>query len=274
MNQSPKDLNMKYEYDVALSFAGEDRDYVHNVATILRDLRVAVFYDEFEKENLWGKNLYDYLSKVYYQKCKYTVVFISEHYGKKLWTDHERQSAQARAFEENREYILPARFDDTEIPGILPTTGYLGIDKMPPEELAEIIQRKVMEPNNSELKLIDFFPKIGRRIVRNEVNEIFLKYNNPIDRDSQGLIKNYYIQANTNCQWNTCGWIEFAEADTLLKWHINEDMLMRDEYHGPLDIDYPRFEIQIGQSKGGGGLKDVFGNKFPYFVIPVRIIEG
>src|SRR5439155_24562734 len=32
-----------------------------------------------------------------------------------------------RAFMEKREYILPARFDDTQIPGVLPTVGYIDL---------------------------------------------------------------------------------------------------------------------------------------------------
>jgi hypothetical protein len=49
-------------------------------------------------------------------------VFISSHYARKLWTNHERKSAQARAFKERSEYLFPARFDDTDVPGILSTT--------------------------------------------------------------------------------------------------------------------------------------------------------
>jgi hypothetical protein len=64
-------------------------------------------------------------------------------YGAKLWTSHERQSAQARAFESAGEYVLPVRFDDTEIPGVRPTTGYLDLRKMSPDELAHAILRKV-----------------------------------------------------------------------------------------------------------------------------------
>jgi len=110
-------MNAK-KYDIALSFAGEDREYVEKVANLLKIKNIKVFYDDFEKSNLWGKNLYDYLSDIYKNKAKYTILFISEYYAKKLWTNHERESAQARAFLERKEYILPAKFDDTEILGI------------------------------------------------------------------------------------------------------------------------------------------------------------
>ena len=111
------------KYDVALSFAGEDREHANELAKLLEAGGYSCFYDENELANLWGKNLYDYLSSVYKDRARYCVMFLSKHYEQKLWTNYERQNAQARAFKENkenREYILPVRLDDTEIPGIPP----------------------------------------------------------------------------------------------------------------------------------------------------------
>ena len=131
------------KYDVALSFAAEDREY----AKALRDLLTAggyePFYDEDELADLWGKNLYDYLSEVYNARARYCVIFLSQHYERKLWTHHERQMAQARAFQENREYILPVRLDDTEIPGIPPTIGYLDLRSMTIEDVYEALVMKL-----------------------------------------------------------------------------------------------------------------------------------
>lgn len=132
------------EFDIALSFAGEDRDYVDQVANQLRDSGVKIFYDFFEQDDLWGKNLYDYLTDIYMNKARYTIMFISENYSKKRWTNLERQSMQARAFQENQEYILPVRFDETPIPGILPTTGYLDLSNMSPQQLVAIIHKKLI----------------------------------------------------------------------------------------------------------------------------------
>lgn len=58
------------KYDVALSFAGEDREYVEQVANLLGSSGVKVFYDRFEEADLWGKNLYDYLIDIYQNKAK------------------------------------------------------------------------------------------------------------------------------------------------------------------------------------------------------------
>jgi TIR domain len=129
-------------HDIALSYAGEDRDYVDQVAAELARKGVNVFYDKFEEDKLWGKNLYDYLSEIY-QNARFTVMFISRWYGEKFWTNFERKAAQARAFSESREYILPARFDDTELPGMLPTTAYISLSERSPADLATLIIRKL-----------------------------------------------------------------------------------------------------------------------------------
>jgi len=132
-----------YEYDVALSFAGEDRDYVSEVAAILRSLGLRVFYDEFEQVKLWGKDLYEYLDDIYGKRAKYCVVFISQFYAQKVWPTHERRSAQARALKQHEEYILPARFDDTEIPGIRSTVAYIDLKKLSPADFAKLVAEKI-----------------------------------------------------------------------------------------------------------------------------------
>lgn len=131
-------------YDIALSFAGEERVYVDRVANILRERGVSVFYDLFEEADLWGKDLYAHLVDVYQNRAKFTVMFISKAYASKLWTNHERRAAQARAFQESQEYILPVRFDDTEIPGVLPTIGYIHLEGRSPDSLVSLITRKLV----------------------------------------------------------------------------------------------------------------------------------
>ena len=140
---SSREQNSISNYDVALSYAGEDRYYVKQVAEILRDSGVNVFYDEFEESNLWGKNLYTYLGEIYRDRARYTIMFCSKSYAAKMWTNHERESAQERAFRENSEYILPARFDDTAIPGLPTTVAYIDLREKTPYEFCEIIGRKL-----------------------------------------------------------------------------------------------------------------------------------
>lgn len=140
-------------FDIALSFSGEDREYVEKVASELKEMGFRVFYDKYEAISFWGKDLYEYLQEIYSERARYTVMFISKYYARKLWTNHERKSAQARAFLENREYILPARFDRTKIPGLLPTIAYIDLKNYKPETFAELIKTKI-----GPVKRTEFFP--------------------------------------------------------------------------------------------------------------------
>ncbi len=126
-----------YTYDVALSYASENRAYVEDIALFLKDFGVRVFYDKFEMVDTWGKDLYEHLNEVYKNKAQYTIIFASEHYVKKVWTDHERKAAQARALKESTDYILPVRFDDTEIPGLNDTVAYLDARQLLPKDIAK-----------------------------------------------------------------------------------------------------------------------------------------
>ena len=131
------------KYDVVLSFADEDRKYVEQVADFLESHQVVIFYDKYEDVTLWGKDLAEHFDGVYRKQGRFCVMFISRHYADKVWTKHERKSALARALEERAEYVLPARFDDTEIPGLRPTIRYQDLKRLTPEQLGELILQKL-----------------------------------------------------------------------------------------------------------------------------------
>lgn len=131
------------QYDVALSFAGEDREHARKIAGLIRSNNFSVFYDEYEQATLWGKNLYTHLSDLYTNKARFCLMFISSFYAQKLWTKREREAAQARAFAENVEYILPLRLDDTVVPGIEATTGYMDLRTTSHEEVVKLLVSKL-----------------------------------------------------------------------------------------------------------------------------------
>jgi hypothetical protein len=132
-----------FDYDVALSFAGEDRAYVGQIAIRLRELGVRLFYDEYAAAEMWGNDLYVILDDVYRKRARFTVMFVSRHYASKPWTQHERQSAQARALANIGPYLLPVRLDDSELPGLRPTVGYIDARTTSAEELIRLIQQKL-----------------------------------------------------------------------------------------------------------------------------------
>lgn len=131
------------QYDVALSFAGEDREYVQRVADSLKELGVSVFYDGFEQVSLWGKDLAEHLGDVYGKDSRYVVLFLSRAYVAKAWPTHEKRFALARQLTDGRERILPVRFDNSEVPGIASTISFLDLRVLTPDKLAELIRQKV-----------------------------------------------------------------------------------------------------------------------------------
>lgn len=144
-------MEQEREFDVALSFAGENRSVAEELNDVLGKYNVRVFYDMKEQSALWGKDLYQHLQSVYKDKATYCVVFVSRHYSEKLWTKHELKQAQARAFQQDREYILPVRLDDTEIPGMNHTVGYIDLRTTTIAKIAGLLLEKLgIEPDESD----------------------------------------------------------------------------------------------------------------------------
>lgn len=131
-----------WRWQIALSFAGEDRSVAEHLAYRLKALGISVFFDQFEKPLLLGKDLYQYLFEVYSQHAQYCLVLISKHYVEKAWTMHELKAMQAKTLNSKEEYILPIRLDHTDLPGLAPQIGYLDIQKESLDSIAEIVVEK------------------------------------------------------------------------------------------------------------------------------------
>jgi len=135
-------------YDVALSFAGEQRDYVRQVAQCLRDAGVEVFFDDFETPELWGHDLAVHFDRVYRTGARFVVPFVSRQYASRAWPQHEFRSALAAAVQAREPFLLPVRFDDTELPGLRPTIHYLdGLSLTPEQVAAAVLQRLGRQAN-------------------------------------------------------------------------------------------------------------------------------
>lgn len=84
------------EYDVALTFAGEDRTYVEKLKECLERLDYSVFYDFDQQHYILGQDVEEYLSPIYSEKCRYVVAVVGEKYGSKQWTRFEYQNYRDR----------------------------------------------------------------------------------------------------------------------------------------------------------------------------------
>lgn len=143
-NTGVMDEGQQYEFDVAVSFAGENRDYVSEVVEAIKD-EVKVFYDEDYEVEAWGEDGIEYFTNVYLNRARYVLMFVSRAYDKKMWTKVERRSALARAAAQRSAYILPIQLDDTQLDGLLPTVIYLDSRRLGIEGVVRAIKSKVSD---------------------------------------------------------------------------------------------------------------------------------
>lgn len=143
-------------FDLAFSFAGEDRDYVKRVKEACETLELTVYYDEDRKIDQWGKNFISEQRKVYSgYKTKHFVPFISQYYfAKPLPTDEFRSALMEST---NRsQYILPIKLDDSEVSVeyLHSDTQYLKKDDYSPDQLAGAL-KYIVNKNSEPAKDID-----------------------------------------------------------------------------------------------------------------------
>jgi Tol biopolymer transport system component len=132
-----------WRWDVALSFAGAQRPYVEQVAAALQARGLRCFYDADEQIELWGRYLAEELPRIYAEESAAVVVFVSADYADRDWTRLERRAALDRAVRERREYVLPARFDDTPLPGLLAGLVAVDLRGRAPQQFGDLVAAKL-----------------------------------------------------------------------------------------------------------------------------------
>ena len=115
-------------FDVAFSFAGEQRKLVRSIAEAVERILGSgtVFFDEWFEVYIAGSDADLVLQDIYHDRTVLIVACISERYGNKEWTQAEWSAIRAlymklRATddENDRLRILPIRVGDGDVKGIL-----------------------------------------------------------------------------------------------------------------------------------------------------------
>lgn len=134
------------------------------------------------------------------------------------------------------------------------------------------IERELTDLGETGLELIDSFPKDNEYITVDQVNNIYLKFNKPVDVNSAKYIVTKF-RGKTTIQWDTTDFIEFLDNNTKLVWHPNERLLHKPgRFVVPSEaIDYPVFEIHVGRGSSDSSLKGEDGSVLPFTVIKVKI---
>lgn len=132
-----------FKYEVALSFAGEQRSYVQRVSRSLKGLGVSCFYDSDEIPTLWGTNGVETLSEIYGASARYVVMFTSKKYVDKPWCKIERRAALASRMDRKEDSVLQVAFDRVKVPGMPPGEIFVEAKNFEPEQLALLICKKI-----------------------------------------------------------------------------------------------------------------------------------
>jgi hypothetical protein len=116
---------------------------VEQVATALKVRRVRCFYDADRQVELWGRHLAEELPRIYAKESSAVIVFVSADYADGGWTRLERRAAFSQAVAEAGVYVLPARFDDSELPGLLDDMVSVDLRRYTPEQFADLVAAKL-----------------------------------------------------------------------------------------------------------------------------------
>ena len=137
------------EFDVAISFAGTDREHAEKLAHAVRAAGFSVFYDDFFGAQLWGKHLTEFFDDIYRNRSRHCVMFISPQYRDRIWTTHEHRSALARSVDQKGgEYILPVIVESTDIEGLPTSIAYLSLTDHTIDEIAEMLIEKLRQSSS------------------------------------------------------------------------------------------------------------------------------
>jgi len=135
------------EFDVCISFAGEDREVAKRIASLIKrnGMKRKVFYDDFERATLWGEELARHLHTIYSQQSRFCVILFSQAYSRKVWTLHEYRSALTRVAREQDAYVLPIALDVATIPEEFASVGYWPFNPGDERRIANAVEEKINE---------------------------------------------------------------------------------------------------------------------------------
>ena len=139
---------MAYKYDLAISFAGEQRGLADTFARRLDASGYSIFYDEFQQAELWGRDLSVALSNVYAREARYCLIVLSKDYVAKPWTNHERQSAISQFIQRRSDYILCLKIEDIDLPGFPSIIGYISLSRYDVDAVYKLLLQKLGRPDH------------------------------------------------------------------------------------------------------------------------------
>lgn len=137
--------NQVKRFRVALSFPGEKRGFVEEVANHLAERvgRPKVFYDNFYKAELAKPNLDIALQATYHTDADLVVVFLCAEYEQKEWCGLEWRAVRDMIKRRRDDEIMFFRFDNADITGLLSIDGFIDATHHTSQEVANFILERL-----------------------------------------------------------------------------------------------------------------------------------
>lgn len=110
-----RDSQTDYEYDFAISFAGENRVLAKNITDLLSLLDCTVFYDEYFEANFLGKAWSKQFREIFSEKSRLIICLLDKFHEEKIWPTFERECFIPRISDAS---VIPIYLDDTKFTGI------------------------------------------------------------------------------------------------------------------------------------------------------------
>jgi TIR domain len=135
----------KHQFDVALSFPGEARGLVEQVARALEQ-RLGpdrYFYDNNYMAQLARPRLDTLLQDIYRSRSKLVVVFIGGDYQRKQWCGVEFRAIRDIIFDREDARIMFVRLDAGPVDGVFKTDGYIDAQRLSASEIAHFIEQRL-----------------------------------------------------------------------------------------------------------------------------------
>ena len=132
-------------FTVGLSFPGEVRDYVEQVAANLEGLLGpnTYFYDNNYIAQLARPSLDSLLQDIYRNRSKLIVVFIGADYQAKSWCGVEWRAIREIIQERDNDRIMFVRMDDGDVEGVFQGDGYVDGRNFEPNQIARFISERI-----------------------------------------------------------------------------------------------------------------------------------
>jgi TIR domain-containing protein len=208
-------VSLRYKYDVALSFAGEQRTFVDRVYRYLKGVGLKVFYDEdpVVQARHIGERFSEISQMVYGSGAANVIMFISKEYVEKQWpvleSTHIADRLREALFRRDSGVLL-ADFDRSPVPGLASEIWRAKVDAADPIKFCEFYM--MWRSEHQKLDHDDIILMLGRSLHRQAIGVLA-----KLDLNTASHNDKVFALYNISCARSKLARHEPAERETLLE---------------------------------------------------------